>query len=134
MGDFSYVEGHIALHAPPVGKVQALVMGHDCSFIEWAPGDGYIYHVIIQRIPDEMRCRISAEFFISVLSDGQTYHSYPANPGHVYEINYVGDKWKVKELRLYLTACLMNWALFGHSEYAEKLWAEMLERWPHAVR
>lgn len=128
---FEYCDKRIRLHRPPHGKVQRLIEAEGCSFIEWAPGNGYVYRLVISRLPAEMHEALAARFLLSVQNDDLRFYSYPVNPGSMYEWSYVCEKWPVKgEEAQNFTVMLMNWALFGASEYAEELWRELLEKRP----
>jgi len=120
------------IHAPPVGKVQR----HEGGFIEWEPGNGSAYRLIVQEIPKSMQGAVGGKVMVSVLHPFvNVYTSYLGNAhcSHVYTLSFVEEKFKERNSDLYCITALINWALFGvdsvGGRYAQETYDKARERW-----
>lgn len=130
-------ETGITLHDPPRGKIYDHVDG-PTAFMCWAPGNGYIYQLLMSELPAEAVQRTSGRVMISVTSHEQNrFVSYAGNPRDIYVLEFVQEKWPVRgDEHILFTAMLMNWAIFGTEMadgYAEELWQEAERRWPEMI-
>ena len=118
----------VKLIDPPVGIVQAKVEG-ETSFIEWAPGNGLVYRLLVTHVSEDIKKLIGGNVLLSLCSsDGQTFVTYPGNPSGLYHVSFVNEKWgkgEHDEWVSYVTA-LLNWARF-ESDTAKKYAREVFE-------
>jgi len=130
-GDFKMTESVYVIQKPPVGVVQRHVDG----FIEWAPGNGIAYRLVVQSVPESMRAALGGSVTISVQSrQGNFYTSYVGNPGGVYSLAFIEEKFGERDDSLRYITALINWAIFGEDsmggECAQEIFDKAQEDWP----
>lgn len=120
----------IVVHKPPVGIVQR----HEGGFIEWAPGNGCAYQLVVCLLPTLIQAMIGGAVMISVRSrKGNFYTSYAGNPSGVYTLDFVEEKFGEERDSLYYVTALINWAIYGDDSvgggYAQSMYYEAREKW-----
>jgi len=100
-----------------IGRVEKNVSLKESAYLRWAPGDGYIYCMIVSKISEET----GSEWLVSLKAPCvDVYISYPLSLTGFYHHSYISEKWgKYFDDRtiIYFTA-LLNWTLDGCDDYS----------------